>query len=220
MPVLKALCTVPKFKGQVWKTLGQALFRDSHQPDPSPPPPGPLLMTVLGCGACVRFAGSGGGCVRAAGSETCSAGRLEWHLGVWCLGGLLGEGCWKPFLFLFLLIGLWVSCGVAGVVSAPTMDKGGSLLTPCSPLHPRCDQWGGRKCLEDWAFHRRELRPLGAAQPALLNLLRAASPPDLCFPRACIYYFNYFTETPPITLCFCTLAVYISLGPFASSIRV
>lgn len=63
----------------------------------------------------------------------------------------------------------------------------------------------------------QRLQPLCAARLALLNLLGAASPrlpsSHLCFPRARIYYFNYFTETPPVTRYFCTLSVRIFPAP-------
>lgn len=65
---------------------------------------------------------------------------------------------------------------------------------------------------------RRESRPLHAAQPVLLNLLGAVSPPHLCFLRVRVYYFNSFIETPPTTLRFCTPALSVSLGPFPSSV--
>lgn len=104
------------------------------------------------------------------------------------------------------------------MVRVPTPDKGRSLLPTPAVLHPEVLTVKWTEMSGKLGLSRRVSRPLHAAQPVLLSLLGAVSPPHWCFPRVRVYYFNYFIETAPTALRFCTPALSVSLGPVSSSV--
>lgn len=152
----------------------------------------------------------------AAGSETCSEGRrLEWHLGVRCLG----TPWWREAGSLSFNL-TPVSCGMGKWSVPPSRTKVAASITPAVLyLQVSTSELDGN-VWKTGPFSSGSLRPLGAAQPAPLKLLRASFPPCQIVSRAYIYYFNCLRRLHPPLCASAHLAFHFSwlafqLHPFS-----